>query len=269
MSFSKLEVMPGVWQIQDAMGVCMTLLAGSEEALLVDTGYGLEDVGAYVRSLTDKPLRVILTHGHHDHALGARWFRQVELLAEDFPVYETYTGRAWRENVLNQAEQKGILTDRAEYVLAAMPRPAALKDSVIPLGGLTVHLIPCPGHTPGSLVLYAEEIRLLLTGDNWNPCTWLFFPEALGAKAYRKNVRELLKIPFAYALCSHQFQRFDRSMPESFWLGLEDAALDGAIPVSAGERVGVKTVQADLPRGQIFVFDPDKYFTQKERSGQA
>jgi len=80
-SFSVIEPMKNVYHISDCMGVCMTLLAGSEKAILVDTGYGIEDVGRFVRTLTDKPLQVILTHGHHDHMLGARWFAETRMFA--------------------------------------------------------------------------------------------------------------------------------------------------------------------------------------------
>ena len=91
MAFEWKEALPGVFHIRDGMGVCMTLLRGEKRALLVDTGYGAEDVAAFVRTLTDLPLTVVLTHGHHDHALGSRWFGEVHLLPEDFPVYETST----------------------------------------------------------------------------------------------------------------------------------------------------------------------------------
>ena len=42
--FTAREVLPGVHHIQDAMGVCMTLLTGEARALLVDTATGM-DVG--------------------------------------------------------------------------------------------------------------------------------------------------------------------------------------------------------------------------------
>ena len=70
MSFRTERIIPGVTHITDGMGVCMTLLAGSERALLIDTGYGFESVREIVESLTELPCEVILTHGHHDHALG-------------------------------------------------------------------------------------------------------------------------------------------------------------------------------------------------------
>lgn len=265
MAFEWKEMLFGVIQIRDAMGVCMTLLKGADRALLVDTGYGVEDVGAFVRTLTDLPLTVILTHGHHDHALGSRWFSEVFLLPEDFSVYETYTGDFWRRDVWNGAAQRGF-TDEEAFLTAPMPRSTALKPGEIDLGGLTAQIIPCPGHTPGSAAVYMPERKLLLTGDDWNPCTWLFFPEALSARAYRKNVLKLLDLPFEWALCSHQFSLFERKTPESFWRGLTDEALDRAEPTDAGKRVDRPTVQAALPEGQIFVFDVEKYRMDKGRA---
>mgnify|MGYP002801178498 CR=1 FL=1 len=46
------------------------LIVGTEEALLIDTGF--EDSGVYeaVREITDLPVQVILTHGDVDHAGG-------------------------------------------------------------------------------------------------------------------------------------------------------------------------------------------------------
>lgn len=62
MAFQAREVLPNIYHIQDALGVCMTLLEGDSRALLLDTGYGVEDVAAFIRTITNKPLTVILTH---------------------------------------------------------------------------------------------------------------------------------------------------------------------------------------------------------------
>ena len=56
MAFTVHAVMPGVWHIVDCMGVCMTLLEGENAAMLVDTGYGIEDVADFMRHMTDLPL---------------------------------------------------------------------------------------------------------------------------------------------------------------------------------------------------------------------
>ena len=80
MAFTVHAVMPGVWHIVDCMGVCMTLLEGENAAMLVDTGYGIEDVADFMRHMTDLPLTVFLTHNHHDHAMGARCFPETYML---------------------------------------------------------------------------------------------------------------------------------------------------------------------------------------------
>lgn len=248
-----------VRHIRDAMGVCMTLLTGSKRALLVDTGYGTEDVYSFVRTLTDLPLTVILTHGHHDHALGARWFDEVYLLPEDNGVYWTYTGTEQRTLVLQSARDKGLRVDEDAFLHAEMPRPRAIEPGDEALGGLTARIIACPGHTPGSAVIYVPELELLLTGDDWNPCTWLFFPEALCVQDYRRNMRKVQKLPFGHVLCSHQHMLFSRGQMDQFFNCLSDERLSAALPADMGKPRGIQTAEARLPMDQILVFDKVKY----------
>ena len=254
MSFIAHQVLPGVRHIQDGMGVCMTLLEGDDRALLVDTGYGLEDVSAFVGTLTDKPLTVLLTHHHHDHALGARWFPETWMFPEDRADFPLYTGEEQRRRVLAQAAAKGI-TPAGDLMAADIPLPEALAEGPIDLGGLTAEVIRCPGHTPGSAVIRVPERELLLTGDDWNPCTWLFFPAALPVHDYLGNMRALLKLPFEQVLCSHQPGLYPRAALESFLDSLTDDALRAAQPVDIPPSGTVDTRQATLPDGQMLVFD--------------
>lgn len=259
--FTSRAFLPGVWHIMDAMGVCMTLLIGNNCALLVDTGYGTADVAAYVATLTDKPLTVLLTHAHHDHALGARWFAQTFMFAEDSAAFSIYTGEKQRRSVAAQAEAKGIPLPE-DFLTAPIPAPLPLKEGDIPLGGLTACVLHVPGHTPGSAVVYVPELSLLLTGDDWNPCTWLFFPEALPAADYRRHMSALLDLPFKHVLCSHRMALYQRSMLEDFITALTDETLRAAPAVRIGHPQN--THQATLPHDQVFVFDWDRFITHKE-----
>ena len=133
------------------------------------------------------------------------------------------------------------------------------------LGGMEVTLLPCPGHTPGSLVVYIPSLRLLLSGDNWNPCTWLFFPEALGAREYLQNVRELFKLPFEHVLCSHQAALYPRSKMEQFFSALNEDALSNAEKVSMVRDTDTR--QVTVHSDQVFVFDHQKFqMHRKEES---
>ena len=92
-----------------------------------------------------------------------------------------------------------------------------MKPGVIDLGGLTAEIIEAPGHTPGSAVVYVPEWKLLLSGDDWNPCTWLFFPQALGLREYRSNMRGIQQLPFEKVLCPHREALYDRWMFDDFF----------------------------------------------------
>ena len=260
MSFRTEQVFPGVTHITDGMGVCMTLLAGSERALLIDTGYGFEPVHRMAASLTELPCNVVLTHGHHDHALGAMWFERVYLHPADIAVYRRYTGEEQRRRVLEQARERSIAVDEERFLTAAMPEPIEITAGDTDLGGMTARVIPCPGHTPGSLVFYVPERRLLLTGDDWNPTTWVFFPEALPVNAYLRNMRRLLTdCPFEHALCSHSGALHSRAELEAFFDGLTPERMRAAEPCPEGDARGICTGRCVPAQGQQLVFDLDRY----------
>jgi len=260
--FRALEVRSGVWHIADCMGVCITLLTGTDRALLVDTGYGLQDVRTFVCTLTDLPLTVLLTHAHHDHILGARWFESTCMLEADLPDFAQYTSAGQRSGVQAQAIGKGLQPPN-DFLTAPIARPEAIQPCSMELGGLTAQIIACPGHTPGSAVVYVPQHKLLLTGDDWNPCTWLFFEQALPVEVYRANMREIQKLPFEYVLCSHQPMMFERSALDAFLNGLTDETLLKAHPVDMGRSIDTREV---FPApGMNFVFDWGKSALSKER----
>lgn len=247
-----VQVMPDVWQITDRMGVCMTLLTGEKSALLVYTGYGLEDVQAFVQTLTALPLTVLLTHAHHDHILGARWFAKTCMLESDLPDFAEYTSLVQRSRVRDQAFAKGLQPPE-DFLTATIPAPEGIQPCTLDLGGLSARILHCPGHTPGSAVVYVPQRRLLLTADNWNPCIWLFFEQALPAETYRANMQEIRKLPFEQVLCSHQPMLFERSKLDAFFDGLTDEALLNAHSVNMGRSADTR--EAFPAPGQNFVFD--------------
>jgi len=258
MGFEVNRVSDGVFHIRDCMGVCMTLLVGGKAALLIDTGYGVENVAAFIKTLADKPLTVLLTHNHHDHALGARWFEKTCIMVADQDEWPIFTGQQKRKVVLGQALAKGLRVTEEEFLAGECIMPYEIHGGDLELGGLTASIIPCPGHTPGSCVVYIPQEKILLTGDDWNPSTWLFFDAALGVQQYRENVRTLQSLPFTHVLCSHQLDLYPREKFDRFMDGLTDDVLRAARKVSIGGWEHVDTRQADVDDGQILVFDWNK-----------
>ena len=216
--FTANTICPGVTHITDAMGVSFTLIEGNDRAVLFDTGYGTEDVAAYVKTLTNKPVTVLLSHGHHDHMLGARWFEKTFICEEDMEEFRMRSGELQRRKVIKQAKDRGVyVPDDFMTAPVRLPDPLRFNGSVglfdsreEDLGRLCVNVIHVPGHTPGSIVLHVPARSLLLTGDDWNPCTWMWFPSSLPADKWREYMLELVgTLEKAYGeisnvLCSHQ-----------------------------------------------------------------
>lgn len=240
--------------ITDRLGVNLTLITGDEKAVLVDTGYGLDQIAPVLTGLTDLPVQVILTHAHHDHALGTMQFESVWAFPEEGPVYAQYTCRERRMKILRNA---GLSPDAyAWYLDRPMPALHLLEEGSIDLGDVHVDVMHVPGHTPGSAMMYIPEDGVLVSGDNWNPETWLFFPEALPLHVYKRNVMRVLERPIGSVICSHRQGLFERTRLERFLAGIRATAPWQLSPFAdlPDIRRGMMTLDGD----QVIAFDVDK-----------
>lgn len=204
------EYFPCVYHINAGGSVMMTLIVFEEsgQALLFDTGYGLLDPRPFIREILAKHglkpdvLQVLMSHAHHDHILGGSWFNSFYLHPDDAPLVNVYSGEHYRIKVLEKLSGAGELPDsfdRSRFLSAAYGD--RVRVDIPQFSG--AEILHIPGHTPGSLLLYLPAHKLLLTGDNWNPTTWLFFREALPVRRYAENMRQLLALDFEHVLCSH------------------------------------------------------------------
>ena len=172
----------------------MYLIEGRDRAALVDTGTGIGNLKTYVEQFTEKEIIVILTHGHLDHALGAKRFDTVYINHQDDEVYERHKQPEFREMYYRIMPGYDALEPGDYEEPMDIRRALDLADGqIFDLGGITLRVLACPGHTPGSMTVLVEEERLLIIGDACNPFTFLFFPEALGLSEYEENLKAYRK----------------------------------------------------------------------------
>ena len=136
------------------------------ELALVDCGYAgsIEGIRRAIIANGREPAdlrRVVITHGHPDHAGSARQLAADGAAILIHPADGERLRMTWR-HVAARPSRGGIFS-------AMTPEPETFQPiedgDVLPmLGGLLV--IHTPGHTPGSVCLYGARDRVLFVGDS-------------------------------------------------------------------------------------------------------
>lgn len=234
-----------ITQITDPTGVYLFLVEGEKEAVLIDTGVGFAGLKETVGGLTDKPLSVLLTHMHPDHAGGADAFEKVYLHPADLHL------KAEMQVEGRMGYAVGMLRGAALTPADFIPAPGADKQylplsdgQIFDLGGMTLEIIHVPGHTPGSCCVLFREERSILFGDACNANTLLMWGTTISQ--YKKSLQYLqtFKDRFDMVYYSHG------PRPEGPSRSLEDnielcdrilAGTDDAIPT---EFIGMPAIRA-------------------------
>ena len=110
------------------------LVEGNDRAILIDAGTVIPGLDKIVAKITSKPVTMILTHAHGDHAGGVGPFPEVYLNAGDMPLVSN-----------SMRSYKGQI----KYLF---------DGEVIDLGGREIEVIFTPGHTSGSATFFSTEM---------------------------------------------------------------------------------------------------------------
>ena len=134
-------------------GLCSNIyVLGKEEATIVDTGVGnranpifpqLAELGVMPENIK----QVIITHAHHDHAMGA------------FLILEQANPRVF----VHEDDTKYIASSFGEALVKVVE--GDIIDTAT--GSFEVYLTP--GHTNGSMCLYNAGKKILISGDTVFP----------------------------------------------------------------------------------------------------
>lgn len=199
--FELYEVAPGVtaiYEVHQWQEVISYLIEGSTSAILFDSGNGISDIAAVVKSLTDKPVAVVNSHSHYDHVGGNYSFDKIYGMSTEF----TLSRQAGVPNheiadevsdmALCRELPKGLTPDN--HIGKPYKITHTIKNgSKIDLGNRTLEVIHVPGHTPDALVLIDREAGLMWTGDTFYPDDiWLYVPET-NLDDYEKSLQKLVK----------------------------------------------------------------------------
>lgn len=193
--FFKVEkIDTNIFRIAGVNGELMYLIEGKDKAALIDTGTGIGNLKELVEKITNKPLTVIITHGHVDHAPGSSLFDNVYMSFADKKLYSEHDTLDTRKGFTGASykEAKNLKADDYTPVKSSDNFKDLKDGTIFNLGGTTLEAIAVPGHTMGMTAILIKEKRILLTGDSCNFSTFLFDENASGLTTYQNSLKNLL-----------------------------------------------------------------------------
>lgn len=130
---------------------------GSKQAWVIDPGGNVPRIREAIGTLGLAVERILLTHGHIDHAGGAAELRDALGVPLDGPDERDaflLDGLAEQGRAYGMTEARNV---RPDHWL--------LEGDAVTLGSHRFDVLHCPGHTPGHLVFVNRASRFALVGD--------------------------------------------------------------------------------------------------------
>lgn len=168
-----IRIDENTWRFEDGF-VRFFLLEGDKRAALIDSGANCPNAAELAKTLTDKPLLLINTHGDGDHTSGTGAFTEIHMHRADYEnceIGKRYPGTA--------------LADISD-------------GDVIELGNRPLRMIHIPGHTSGSVAILDVNKRALYAGDSVQKGHIFMFGNKREPDSFEKSLDKLIALKEGY-----------------------------------------------------------------------
>ena len=129
----------------------------SNRGAVVDPGGDVDRIMEAVETTGFTVEKILLTHGHIDHAGGAAELKERLGVRIEGPHA---ADRFLLERLVDSGRSYGIADSRN-----VLPDRWLVEGDQVEVAGNTFSVLHCPGHSPGSVVFVDQEHRFALVGD--------------------------------------------------------------------------------------------------------
>tara|TARA_B100000965_G_scaffold126753_1_gene105469 strand:+ start:1 stop:651 length:651 start_codon:yes stop_codon:yes gene_type:complete len=130
--------------------------SNTNKCAIVDPGGDIEILLEIAKNNNLIPEKILLTHGHIDHAGGATELAEILKVEIHGPHIED---KFLLDELQKQGEMFGLPSKDCQ------PDIWLDEGDVVELGEEKLDVYFCPGHTPGHIIFYSENNKLALVGD--------------------------------------------------------------------------------------------------------
>ena len=147
------------------------------ELLVIDPGDQAQLLEKQIEKTGAKPVAILLTHGHFDHAGAA------EELADKYQI-SIYAHEAEKETLEDpRLNLCGMIGEHKVYHADIFVK----DEEVLNLAGFSIRVFFTPGHTIGGCCYYIEDEKILFSGDT-------LFQESVGRTDFpRGSASDLIR----------------------------------------------------------------------------
>ena len=165
---------------------------GTDDVSLVDSGYCSHQamtMGLVENAISKHGLKTlnkaVNTHLHSDHCGGNAQLHQNFDCAIQIPAAEALAVQDWNQNLLSY-QNLGQECPRFQYDGLLVP------GEEIVLGRYSWKILAAPGHDPHSVMLYLEQLGILISADAlWEEGFGVIFPELWGESGFEEVAQTL------------------------------------------------------------------------------
>lgn len=183
------------------------LLLGTQKALLIDSGLGVQNISTVVHRLTNQPVLLATTHAHWDH-IGGHWhFPRIAVHAQE---------REWLEQAFPlplDAVKANIIQRPCSFppdfqlehyrIFQGTPTMILHHQDILSLGHRQVQVLHTPGHSPGHVCFFEPRTGYLFSGDLIYQGTLDAFYPSTDPLAFWQSIQLVKQLPLKKILPGH------------------------------------------------------------------
>jgi len=242
-TITKIE--ENMWVIETSDNCTLYLVEGTQKAMLIDTGTKIDKLDTVVSFFTNKPLVVVITHAHGDHAGNINFFKEIWMHPAD--------------TVLLSRKYNGKINFVKE-------------GDIFDLGGTQIEVSHMPAHTPGSIVLLDRKAGICYSGDAFGSNhVWLQLKPLSPMQTYVNSCLKMEKLMdngITKVYCGHYVyikKPYDKSYITTM-RHLAESLINGTAPEAQpySPKIGCANPRSVTSGPATIVFDPDNVKQKKD-----